>query len=383
MPTQITFTANTLIKSADVNTNFTNINSAIPWATNPIAAKGDLLAGTGANVASRLAVGANGKFLTADSTQTTGIKWADAPTAVTYSGEFTQGGLATSVAASALTINLTQPDGSTDPSVATPVLISFRDATLTSGAYNTRTVSSSLSLTVPSGATLGTANAVAAYLWVYALDNAGTVELAICGMKLDEGTVHTSTTISSSADSNSTLYSSTGRSNKPIKLLGRLLSTQTIAGTWDAAPSEVSVVPDIDPTQLITSKVYLSSGGGNISGTTNSIIPFDTVAYDSVNAWTTGASAKFTAPVTGYYRVTLNVTLTATGGSFSVWVNGSNTINGVTHTYLCTITAAVGNECSSGSAEIYLSAGDYVQFINVTNGTTIVGGDTSVTVTKL
>lgn len=39
-------------------------------------AKGDLAVGTGANTASRLAVGTNGHVLTADSAEATGVKWA-------------------------------------------------------------------------------------------------------------------------------------------------------------------------------------------------------------------------------------------------------------------------------------------------------------------
>lgn len=39
-------------------------------------AKGDLAAGTGADAASRLAVGADGSVLTADASQATGLKWA-------------------------------------------------------------------------------------------------------------------------------------------------------------------------------------------------------------------------------------------------------------------------------------------------------------------
>ncbi len=41
-----------------------------------IDAKGDLIAGTGADAVSRLAVGANGTTLVADSAQATGLKWA-------------------------------------------------------------------------------------------------------------------------------------------------------------------------------------------------------------------------------------------------------------------------------------------------------------------
>lgn len=41
-----------------------------------VDAKGDLIAGTAADTVARLAVGTNGFVLTADSTETTGIKWA-------------------------------------------------------------------------------------------------------------------------------------------------------------------------------------------------------------------------------------------------------------------------------------------------------------------
>jgi hypothetical protein len=43
-----------------------------------IDAKGDLIGGTGADTFARLAVGTNGQVLTADSAETTGLKWASA-----------------------------------------------------------------------------------------------------------------------------------------------------------------------------------------------------------------------------------------------------------------------------------------------------------------
>jgi len=46
-----------------------------------IDAKGDLIAGTGADAVARLAVGANGTTLVADSAEATGLKWAAAPAA--------------------------------------------------------------------------------------------------------------------------------------------------------------------------------------------------------------------------------------------------------------------------------------------------------------
>jgi hypothetical protein len=52
----------------------------IPVVTNTVAtafdAKGDLIAGTGADTFARLAVGTNGHTLVADSAETTGLKWA-------------------------------------------------------------------------------------------------------------------------------------------------------------------------------------------------------------------------------------------------------------------------------------------------------------------
>lgn len=58
----------------------TNKTLTSPVLTTPsisnIDAKGDLLAGTADNTISRLAVGTNGYVLTADSAETTGLKWA-------------------------------------------------------------------------------------------------------------------------------------------------------------------------------------------------------------------------------------------------------------------------------------------------------------------
>jgi hypothetical protein len=50
-------------------------------------AKGDLAVGTGADTASRLAVGSNGQILMADSTQSSGIKWAAAPGGALVAGD--------------------------------------------------------------------------------------------------------------------------------------------------------------------------------------------------------------------------------------------------------------------------------------------------------
>ena len=71
----------TIVGRATTDT-LTNKTLTSPVLTTPsisnIDAKGDLLAGTADNTIGRLAVGANGTVLTADSAETTGLKWAAA-----------------------------------------------------------------------------------------------------------------------------------------------------------------------------------------------------------------------------------------------------------------------------------------------------------------
>ena len=73
---------NTLLDDATATaarTTLGAISSAEAIAPTIIDAKGDLIVGTAADTAGRLAVGTNGQFVTADSAQTTGLKYA-APT---------------------------------------------------------------------------------------------------------------------------------------------------------------------------------------------------------------------------------------------------------------------------------------------------------------
>lgn len=83
-----------------------NTDMAFTWVTQDDAnaiqntivdAKGDLISATGNDVPARLAVGTNGQILTADSTTSTGLKWANAGGGMTLLSTTTLSGSTTSL----------------------------------------------------------------------------------------------------------------------------------------------------------------------------------------------------------------------------------------------------------------------------------------------
>jgi hypothetical protein len=138
-----------------------------------------------------------------------------------------------SVASSALTVTLN------------PTVLDFRATPLTSGTVNTRTVSAAISVVVSSGSTLGTVSAQQSRIVVLALDNSGTIELAVVnisgGTNLDETTLISTTAEggAGAADSATVVYSTTARTSLPFRVVGYVESTQATAGTWATAPSTI------------------------------------------------------------------------------------------------------------------------------------------------
>lgn len=135
-----------------------------------------------------------------------------------------------SVAANALTCTLN------------PTSLDFRATPLPSGTVNTRTVAA-ISVVIPSGATLGSISAMQSRLVLLAIDNAGTVELAVVniagGNNLDETTLISTTAISAAATAANVIYSTTARASVPFRVVGYIESTQAVAGTWATAPSTI------------------------------------------------------------------------------------------------------------------------------------------------
>jgi hypothetical protein len=126
-----------LSKNSNTDMDFTWVTSddanAIQNAI--VDAKGDLIAATAADTPARLAVGTNGQVLTADSTESTGIKWATPSSGTTFAGA------QASFSASGETVSYTQNSN---------LILSFSYENYDTDGYHSTTTNKSR-MTVPAG----------------------------------------------------------------------------------------------------------------------------------------------------------------------------------------------------------------------------------------
>ena len=205
-------------------------------------------------------------------------------------------GLTTSVGASALTVTVKQKDGSSDPSASAPIKASIKQS---DGAYELRsenTAAATLSITVPSGATLGHRDATEHYIYVYLLDNSATPEIALASFVAQEESTYTTTTISAGADLNNVIYSTTGRTTKYLTMIGRLTSTQANSGTWVTPMSDVSLGKF---EESIIGSAETNAGQSIPSGAVTTIVTED-LKVDTHNGVNT-STGEITIPVAGDY----------------------------------------------------------------------------------
>lgn len=242
-------------------------------------------------------------------------------------------GLSASVAGNALTINLVTSSGAT-PSALSPVRVAFRNATAGTGQYSRLSVTGSLSFTVSSGSTLGHQNGLPGYIYVYLVNNSGTPKLAVMsGPFIDEGSVQTTVAEggAGNADSNRIFYSDAAYSNVPVRLIGRMKSTQTTAGTWTAVPTEISVAPFYVDNVVAR---YTTAAGQSFTNASAAIVDFGTRDFDPYFCVTTGGSWNFRAPTAGKYNIKAYVTFAS--ASFPAGTELAMTLqkSGVTQSYV-------------------------------------------------
>ena len=78
------FSAGTTIVAADMNQNFDDVEAFVNTTPGVVQkdivdVKGDIIVATGSDAVTRVAAGTNDHVLTADSSQSAGVKWATAP----------------------------------------------------------------------------------------------------------------------------------------------------------------------------------------------------------------------------------------------------------------------------------------------------------------
>src|SRR6266481_3720860 len=191
--------------------------------------------------------------------------------AVAFGVGMLNGTLVASVAANALTIAVKTLAGN-NPSSSDPVFLLFRDA---SAGYAVIEQTAALSITVPSGATLGTVNGQANRIWVGVLNNGGTPVLGVYNslggtniLPWDETSVANGTGITSSSTAPQVWHTASTLSSVVLRILGYVESTQATAGTWATSPSKVQLFgPGVKRPGDVVQKSYSTT---TTSGTTTS-----------------------------------------------------------------------------------------------------------------
>jgi hypothetical protein len=169
-------------------------------------------------------------------------------TAIAIGGAMLNGTVVPSVTSNALTLTIETLRGNT-PSAADPVFFVFQPNP-SSGAYAVVAVESALSITVPSGSTVGFSNAAPGRFWVVAIDNSGTVSLAVINCLSGtnvfplqgQGTCNV-TAFGGGGNSAQVFYGVSSIASVPYSVLGAVTyetgNTLATAGSWSAVPSSV------------------------------------------------------------------------------------------------------------------------------------------------
>jgi microcystin-dependent protein len=143
-------------------------------------------------------------------------------------------GLEIGTSAGALNIALKQANGTSDPVSGTinATEIAFRSPTITSPLEVIVPFESALSLTVPSGATLGYANGQNARVFIYAYFDGTNKGLAVCHQPLNEMLLHNLTILNTDSD-DIIPYADANRTGAAIRLIGTVvIDSIAAAGVW-------------------------------------------------------------------------------------------------------------------------------------------------------
>lgn len=245
-----------------------------------------------------------------------------------------------SVGAKALTVALKGEDGN-DPSATNQVNIKFRSATLTDSRPTTIAITAAAAVVLPSGGTLGFTAAEAGRLYVWAINNAGAVELALSRTAdlFPESNLVTTVAIGAGSDLATAMYSTTQRTGVACHCIGYVeITTGGVAGEWDNSPTKVQVMYEgIKRTGDVVQTQYFQTGG-HVSGS-DAVVPYD----DTIPAITEG-----------YELMTLAITPTSLMNKLYIDVKGafSEATNTGEYIAICLHQDAISPALAVGAASV-------------------------------
>lgn len=235
-----------------------------------------------------------------------------------------------------------------DPSSTDAVIVPFLAS---DGTYIGRRVTSATSVTVSSGSTLGASNGLAFQVLVLAIDNAGTVELGVAnrsayttaagsgqnGFYLNEALTYSSTAEggAGAADSVATLYSTTARSSKSVRLLALAdyASGLATAGTWAVSPT--TIIPNVPGASKLRLPAAFYAHKNNVqqTGLTHQAytkITFSTTRFnvggffDTVNSRWTPPAGLICISAMGWWQA--GVQAAPANSVIKIWKNGTSNV---------------------------------------------------------
>ena len=267
-----------------------------------------------------------------------------ASSAVALGVTMLNGTIVPSNAANALTFTIQTLAGAT-PSAADPVYFVFRNASAGTGNYSVISVTAALSVTVPTSSTLGFSNNTPGRIWVVAINNSGTVELAVINCLTSTSTskniyplsgwgIVNTTALGGPSNSTGVFYSTIARSAVPYGVLG-YASYETglaTAGTWNANPTRMELYRPGVPlpgavVQIVysttTSTTTISTTSKTATSLTGTITPTSAANPVYVRALGTTTTNGTTSAHTAIWQIYRNTGTTAVGGATGTEPGGS------------------------------------------------------------
>lgn len=248
-------------------------------------------------------------------------------------GQILNGAIRASVSANALTLTLTGSDGS-DPSVANPVIATFRLGSGATGLWTARRITQPLSLVVPSSATLGLPSGTDHTPWLHAgLALVGAEVKLFASGEIPLVTGHSLISLYQMSSGSTTLYRPYGmvgstQNNCPFVVLAKLKVPLATAGTWDTAPSKI--IYDLTPKPPTTINGVGGSSGHGITNT--KIRKFTTADFTSTDAYgdntykfvtTNGGGTVLTILEAGVYELTYLDNYSGGVNGFGISINST------------------------------------------------------------